>query len=290
MKKFIALAVLVGTTSSFASDRDIFDIMYLPDPGTTYGFTTGEFADGERESDELGDLEASGYAITQTIGHAFTDRFSIEASLDYTNLEYDPESADEYDLTGVSDPTVSARFRTMDEKFRWDVVGGATISFMDREIESNNDRNNLQGGHSLFVGTQFGVKTEIMQWALAGLIVHNMKTETEFEVDGGNDVDVEDDANNELIVRGDLVNKLGNNSYLRSNIQASFTEEFEDDQNPEQKTAPSTTHQIGTEFQQLFSEDVLFRAGVDYQQRHELSGQIDSIESFIYRLGVNYQF
>src|SRR5690606_11391973 len=101
-------------------------------------------------------------------------------------------------------PTISARFRTMDERFRWDIIGGATISFMDREIDSDNDRNNLQGGHSLFAGTQLGVKTEIMQWALTGAIVHNMKSTTEYDVNGGDDVDIEDDANNELLVRGDL--------------------------------------------------------------------------------------
>ena len=290
MKKFIALAVLVGTSASFASDRDIFDIMYLPDPGTTYGFTTGELVQGERKSDDLGDLDADGYVIEQTIGHAFTDRFSIEGSVDYTQIEYDPEGGEEYDLSGVSDPSIQARFRTMDEKFRWDIIGGATLSFMDREVKDDNDRNNLQGGHSLFAGTQFGVKTEIMQWALAGAIIHNMKSETEFDVNGGSDVDVEDDANNELLVRGDLLNKLGNNSYLRSNVQARFSEEFDDDQEPEQTTPPATVYQIGTEYQHTLSEDVMLRAGIDYQQTNVLSGQIDDVDAWVYRLGANYQF
>ena len=291
MKRFLALAVLVGTSTALAAEsRDIFDIMYLPEAGTTYGFTTGELGKAERDSDELGDLELDGYSVSQTIGHAFTDRLSLEATLDYDSLKFDPEEGREFDAKGVSDPTVSLRFRTMDEKFRWDVLGGATISFADREIDSDNDRNNLQGGHSLFAGTQFGVKTDIMQWSLAGFLVHNMKATTEFDVNGGPDVDVEDDANNELILRGDLLNKLGNHSYLRSNIQTTFTESYDDDQRPEQETPSSTTFQIGTEYQHVLSRDVLLRGGIDYQRINTLSGQIDDANAWVYRLGVNYQF
>jgi hypothetical protein len=291
MKKFLALTILVTTVSSYAStSREIYDLMYLPNAGTTYGFTTGEYTTVERESDVLGDLELKGFRINQTFGHAFTDRLSLEGSINYTSLEADPDGEAKFDSAkGISDPSVQLKFRAIDEQFRLDFIGGAVVSFMDRETERNGDTNNVQGGHSLYGGAQIGVKADAFQWALGAAIIHNMKATTEFET-GAGDVEVEDEANNELLVSGNILNKLTERSILRWNLSARFTESYENDLTPATETPAQTVYSVGPEFQYMASQDLLLRAGVDYQQFNVRSGQIDDADGWTFLGGVNYQF
>jgi hypothetical protein len=279
MKKFLAIAIL-------ASSSDIYDIMYLPNAGTTYGFSTINSLDAELESDQV-DAEASGYRFQQSIGHAFSDRLLVQLDLDYLDAEVDPEAGTSTDLKGLSDPTFGARFRMMDEKFRWDLTGGAFVSIQDHEIDSSGDADNLQGGHSLFLGTQLGAKTENMQWAVLAKLTHNLKAET--KVDSAIGADSEDDANNELLLRGDLLNKLAKKSFIRSHLSAEFAEGFDDDSN-EESYAPSTSYEMGAEYQHLCSQNLLVRLGVAYLTIDQKSAQIDRNIGWTYNFGVNYQF
>lgn len=289
MKVFLALAVLATSAASYAADnREIQDIMYLPNTGTTYGFSTVSFLNGEIESD-AGDSEITGMSLNQTIGHSFTDRFSLQASLGYNNTETDEDftGGSKTEATGLTDPTISARFRTMDEAFRWDVIGGATIGLGDSEIDSDGDSNNFQGGSSLFAGTQFGGKSTSFQWAIAGILTHNMET----TVDDDNAADeIKNDANNELQVRLDLLATLGEKSYLRPHLLANFTESFEDDQSPAEETASATTYEVGAEFQHKLSNDLMLRAGVDYGIINTRTAQIDDFSYWNFLAGANYQF
>ena len=283
MKKFIALAVLATATASFAAS-DIYDIQYLPAAGTTYGFSTGEYFKGEIETDN-GDAEISGPRFVQTIGHSFTDRLSLSASLNYQDLESDPDGGSKSTTSGISDPKVEARFRMMDEAFRWDLVGGAVVSLGDSEVEEDGDSDNLQGGHSLIIGTQLGVKSESFQWSILGQLTHNMESTTDYDGFGK----LDDDSHNELLVRGDILNKLAEKSLLRSHLSIDFTEGYDDEEGDE-SAAPLTTYEIGTEYQHLLSQDLLLRAGVDYQMLNTSSAQIDNISAWLFRVGANYQF
>ncbi|MBA2405805.1 MAG: hypothetical protein H0V66_13600 [Bdellovibrionales bacterium] len=283
MKVLLALAVLATSATSFAADRDLYDIMYLPSAGTTFGISELEYIKNDVESD-AGDSENSGYGLTQTVGHSFTDRLSVAASLGYRNLEFDPEVGSKTEQTGITDPTISARFRTMDETARWDIVGGALISVMDSELESNGDTDNLQGGHALFVGTQFGTKTESFQWAVLGQLKHNM--ERTIDVSGFGDADY--DANNELLVRGDILNKLAEKSFLRSFVSVNFVEKLKSDDAGD--TAPITTSTLGTEYQHLCKKDLLLRGGVDYAMNNYDSATVDSDNVWTFRVAANYQF
>lgn len=287
MKKFIALAVLATSTVSFAASSDIYDIMYLPSPGTTYGSTSYSMVNSKLEAEDVED-EIDGHVITQTIGHAFTDRLSVQASINHADLEYDPEVGEKYDLaSGISDPTLSARFRTMDENARWDILGGATISLGDSEIKSDGDTDNLQGGHSLFIGTQYGVKSESMQWAVSAILTHNMEATVD---DKEIDEEYDNDAHNSLKVRGDLLNKLAEKSLLRSHLSVDFTEEFDQDFDSDTTYPSNAVWEIGTEYQHLFSQDLLARVGVDYQMNNFRTGQIDDWNTWIFTVGANYQF
>lgn len=292
MKKLIALAVLASSTA-FATESAIYDIQYLPTPGTTYGFTTASMLDQKLEFDPSGEAEISGTILSQTIGHAFTDRLSLQAAISHADLEYDPDGGSKFDWAkGISDLDVTARFRTIDEKFRWDVIGGATISMSDREIKSDLDSNNSQGGHSLFVGTQFGSKQELFQWAILGQLTYNMEGTVD---DKALDEKYDTESSNELLVRGDILNKLAEKSYLRSHISVNFTEEVElDDEGTDglvdSFSAPSAVWELGTEYQHLFSRDLLARIGADYRMINQHTAVIEDNTAWVFTVGANYQF
>ncbi len=292
MKKFLALAVLATSTVSFAAERNIYDIMYLPNAGTSYGASLFSIATAKQEADG-GDSDISGYNFFQTFGHAFTDRLSAQVALDYSSIEVDSEGEEKYDARqGFSDPTFSARYRVMEDALTWDIAGGAVLSLMDKETEldseGHSESDNLQGGNSIFIGTQIGSKTESFQWALAAQVTHNFKAENEYELTTGQEVTLEDDANDELTLQADILNKLAEKSFLRSHFTADFTESFEDDQ--ENTTPAFTTYDIGTEYQHLISQDLLLRAGIDYSIIKVQTGQIDSYTGWNYSFGANYQF
>ena len=287
MKFLATLTLLAVSTASFAADRAIYDVQYLPKAGTTYGFSELEYLKRDISGKSgVSDTEISGYGFTQTIGHAFTDRFSVEAALGYGNFEVDTDGEPKTEQTGVNDPTVIAKFRLMDEAFRWDIGAGVLISRGDSEIKSDGDTDNLQGGNAVFLGTSFGQKTEAFQWAIQGTFTRNM--ERTFDTTGG---DADADANNELEIRADFLNKLAEKSLLRYFVAVDFSEILEsDDTAPETISAPTTTYTVGGEYQHLFSQDFMGRVGLDYNMINSDSAYTDSDNAWRFRVAANYQF
>lgn len=285
MKVLLALAVLATSATSFASERALYDIMYLPTAGTTYGFSEAEYLDiaiGGRSG--AGDIDASGYGLTQTIGHSFTDRLSVEAAIGYGDVRLDNEDARNTNQSGLSDPTLNARFRVMDEAFRFDVLAGALFSIQDSEIDSDGDADNLQGGHAVNLGAQFGAKNEYFQWAVLGNFTYNMDREVEI-ANSNEDLD----SSNDFLLRGDILNKLTEKGYMRSFVSANFNDIVESDDAGTFEPS-STKYTIGTEYQHLCTENFLARAGVDYGKVEQDSGFESSNSQWTVRLAANYQF
>lgn len=287
MKFFLALAVLATSATAFSASRDIYDIMYLPNAGTNYGFTEVGYLTGEvkGKSGQV-DTDISGYGFEQTLGRSFSDRLSVQVAMDYVNGEIDPDGGSSIDQSGLSDPTFTARFRVMDEDMKLDILGGLLLSLGDTEIESNGDLDNRQGGHAVFAGAQVGKKMEGMQWAVQGLLTRNF--ERTYDTSGG-DADV--DANMDLLVRGDLLNKLAEKSFLRTHLDINFEGMQEsDDTAPETVVAPTTTYTLGAEYQHLCSENLLARVGVDYISINNDTGYTKSDNRWKLFVAANYQF
>ena len=131
MKKLIALAVLATTTIAHGAERDIFDIMYLPTTGTTYGFTEGILVNGSFEGETF-EGDVTGYGLKQTIGHSLSDKLTVQGEINYLSqtADVDADGIDTFtqDKKGLSDPTFTARYRLKDEAQMLDVIGGAKIS------------------------------------------------------------------------------------------------------------------------------------------------------------------
>lgn len=286
MKVILALAVLATSVTALASSSDIYDIQYLPNAGTTYGFSTLDYFQGKIEPKGGSDTKIKGPRFEQTIGHSFTDRLSVQASLNYLKYTSSTSGTSDTDTKGVSDPTVTARFRMIDEAIRLDLVGGALIGVGDYKVKSNGDANNLNGGSNLFIGAQVGEKRENLQWSFLAQMTRHLEATTKTS----GSPTLKDDAHNELLLRADLLNKLAEMSYLRSHLSTQFTDSYDDDDTPKSTTAPQTIYEIGTEYQHLLSKDLMLRAGVDYQMINQYSGQIDKISAWDFKIGANYQF
>lgn len=293
MKKLVVLmsTLVLSAGIHAAEDRNIYDLMYLPKAGTGYGFTTLGFGQLKRESDQLGDVDFEGFQVDQTLGYALSDRFSLQLSMDYAKIEADPEGGSKYDsVKGISDPTLTARFRAVDEAFRLDLVGGALINFQDREVKRDGETNNTQGGHSFLVGPEVGVKSENVQWFAGAYLIHHLKAETEYKTILGN-AKIEDDSHNELLVRTALLHRLHEKNMLKWSAEGNFTRRVGNDrENLIGKTAPQTNYDFGLEYQYVASDDVLIRLGGSYQIYNTNTGQIDEFQGWNAYLGANYQF
>ena len=280
MKKLIALVVMTSSALSFAADRDIYDVMYLPKAGTSFGISEGEYLQDNRTED----LKIYGFNFNQTIGHALTDRLSLSASMSYANLERNPGDDSKSDLSGISDPTFSARFRLMDETARLDLIGGGRVSLGDLEVKSNGDRNNYAGGHAVFAGLQYGMKTENFQWAVLARYQYDL--ERTVDVSGGDSLDLNESSG--FLVRADMLNKLADKSFLRSFFSANLVDEVKGE--GEVLEENQTLYTAGLEFQQLLSQDLLVRAGADYSINNSAPGFREGDSAWTFRLAANYQF
>jgi hypothetical protein len=175
----------------------------------------------------------------------------------------------------------------MDETTRIDLLGGVVAGIGDATFKSNGDRNVLQGGNSLFGGAQIGQKMETFQWTFKGVYRRNF----EKEVDAGAADDVKFKANSELLLRADVLNKLSDVSFLHTHLETEFESEVSGkDSGVGELFAPTTTYEIGTEYQQMISKDLLARVGVDYTIESSYTGQYNSDRAWTFGIGANYQF
>lgn len=285
MKRLIALAVLSCSAVSYASPREIYDLVYLPNAGTTYGFSELNYIKGSFETNST-DVDFGGYALSQTVGHAFTDRLSLQGNLSYSNVVFDPDGGKNFDHSGISDPRITARFRAIDEDLRVDVFGGAVVGLGDSEIKANGDRNRQSGGSSLFIGTQFGKTIGDYQWAVLGQLQHNMTRDQE---DKSKSDEYEIEPHNELLLGVESQKKIKENSLVRAYAQVNMVETADIDENTT-TISPSTDYIFGGEYRHLLSKDLMLRAGLDYNIKNQDTGTNKDYNFWRLNLGANYQF
>jgi hypothetical protein len=281
MKKIFALALIASSSVAFASDSAIYDIQYLPSAGTSYGFS--EFSYEKRMVDADGDVDINGWRLSQTLGHSFTDRLSIQADLNYLNARWDNEDFENTNQNGLSDLNLNARYRLIDEAIRLDIIGGGQLALGDGDGNGSVNNRYFTGGNKLNVGVQVGEKSENFQWSVLGRYIHSFERTIDFA--GDTDIDPQEAVQ----ARADLLNKLAEKSYLRSHFTADFIQatEFKDGGS---FFGPQSNYEIGTEYQHLCSQDLMARIGVDYVMRHYDSAQYDSDNSLNFKIAANYQF
>lgn len=298
MKWSIILSLLAVSSFGFASERNLYDLMYLPTAKTFYGnsdltLTTGK---SKLQGSTAADIKYKGYSLAQTVGYSITDRILVSASANYTRLDYKIDysgstSTDNNSAYGFSDPALSAKYRLMDDDFIIDIIGNAAFKTgnptADTHISNNKGPSNINydSGDQLSVGVQAGQKKQNFQYA--GLIQVGRAFQSEASQVGS---DIRYDAHNTLLIQASALNKLGERSFLRSFASVSFIAGYHDNDIP-RKTKPSVTdNKIGIEYQHLCSTNLLAKVGVNFRNIITNTGVADPYKFLNFNIGMNYQF
>lgn len=280
MKKLLVAALVLSAVSVHADPtRSIYDLMYLPKAGTIYGFSQVDYIDA-RIMDSETKIDGEFFLGTQTLGYAPIDALSVQVSMNYVRANFDQGTDD---FSGISDPTIAARFRLLDSDFRLDVLAESLVSLGDSETESDGDGDNLNGGHAVAAGAQFGMKDAGYQWSVKGLVRYFLEATTDNKE---TNVESEDDAHFALDLGADVLAKLSQESLVRAFTTVVITQEYEDDQND--ATAANNFYTWGFEYQYLVSADLLAKAGISYSLT--TGGDLDQADRFNFTVGANYQF
>jgi hypothetical protein len=301
MKLLAGLCLIALTLPSFAADRDIYDLMYLPQAGTFFGRTTGTIISGEIKGggapdgiDVDFDGDISGYGFRQEFGYSLTDRFMLQIGADYQNVRSSSEvtvaGLGEFEskntTKGLSDPSIIARFRALDEDFLFDLYGGMVIGTGDSETDGDK-ANNKQGGNSLILGTEFGAKQDNLQYAFNFQLKHNFEA-TNKDKDEDGSLTTKADAHNEIQFGASIQPRLTENLFLSGFATVSFTDEYDDNQ--EGTTASQTVYSLGAELRLALAESVMLFGGATYNKVNTNSGYLDDYHIWFFQGGALYQF
>ena len=289
MKRFLVASLVLSSVSAMAAERNIFDLMYLPNAGTKYGITDVNYLNGKASGDQL-DIKLAGVIVEQNVGYSFTDRLSLQVGMNYTTstqkIDYSTliNNNGTSDTTnaqrGFSDPSAQLKFRILEEAVTLDVIGGYTVKTGTSSVGGRG--NNLQGGNSSTLGLQVGQKMTNMQWSFLAGFDRNYQATTRSQADGK----TRDDAHNQWSFVGNMLNRLSEKSFINSSIGAQFTDKYDDNQ--DSSTAPTTEYKVTAEYQHLCSQNLLMRAGLGYHTTNQAG--LDDFYFWTVNAGATYQF
>lgn len=279
MKKLIVVSALLASSLSFAAERNIWDLMYLPKAGTIFGQSELAYIDGNVDDKSFDEMtEVTGWGVAQTVGYSLSDKLLVTAELQYLKLDVD--STTDYEKSGISDPEILARYRVMEGEYVLDIVGGAEVSLGETETKSNNDSDNLNGGHILKAGAEFGSLAKYFQWTVAAQYARFLDGEAD---NAGTTEDI--DAHNIWTFGGSLLTSLSESSFLKF----TYAFQIEDSYDIENvKQAPTTAHNLGVQYQMLLNENVLGYVGYNFQSSN--ANGYDTNDYSFFSVGARYQF
>jgi hypothetical protein len=285
MKFFAFAAVLALSTTAFsASNSSVNDLQYLPNAKVVFGATALnaiKFSSRDFNGTSTDHSTSSGTVVTQNIGFALMDNFSLSADLAYQNSKSEVNGSNESKTTGLGDVVFNGRFRVLDSENRLDILGKLAVSPGDNEIDSSGDSNAYSGGHELSVGAEYGIKQGTYQWSLSALLNHAFEATSK---DKENDTKYKDEAHNGLNLGANLLTQISESNYIKNFAGVEFTEEYEDDDNS--TYSGSTNYNLGAEFQHVMNKDLYLKAGFN----SFIGGSGYNFIVMFYTVGANYQF
>jgi hypothetical protein len=293
MKALLTIAVFLLSLSSWAKERTIYDLMYLPKAHTVFGISELSLYDGTYKMSDptfKSDGKISGWNYKQVMGTSLTDYLSLSAELEFLHLD-DEANNDLFSFgkfgsatttKGLSDPTFNVKYRALESTLIVDVTASALLSLGDATVDGS-ARNNLQGGHAFTLGTELGQKFENFQYSAQLQFKRYLESTEKDEVSKQKEVS---DAHNAYSLLLSAFQKITPRDFLRVNAGVLFEDKFDDDS--QGTTAPLTNYQLGAEYQYLCYTDVLFRVGVTMQDLKKST--ISYYQVYVYNAGLNYQF
>ena len=84
MKRLFWFALALAALPILGAERDIYDIMYLPRAGTSFGVSSFGYSHAHANgSGDIFSLSSDAFSMSQTVGHSFTDKFSLSVNMGY---------------------------------------------------------------------------------------------------------------------------------------------------------------------------------------------------------------
>lgn len=181
MKYFFILLPL-ASACAFAdpltakNERDVYDLMWLPRKGITFGSSEVRFEDHEFEahvSGAAGKIQESDRRFNQNFGHSLTDHLSVTVGTNYLfrhKNTFTPNSGSETILEdkGFGDPAGEARWRVMDQEknaFSLDIIPSLSVSSGKFEKGTGIKQGNNQSGRNNYgLRLEAGKKYNKFQW------------------------------------------------------------------------------------------------------------------------------
>jgi hypothetical protein len=287
MKIFFLLLITLPSLT-WAAERNIYDIMYLPNQGVNFGKSTFSYLDASARGKTSGlnfTSDTKGYLIDQVIGRSVSDKLSLSLGFGYSNLKAttkgDSPIEDSTQTTkGLSDPTISGRYRILENDLILDLTGNLIVSTGDSESDGD-ESNNKNGGHELKVGAQIGSKLDNLQWAANFAVTHYFKSTT--DTDG---TKVKDDEHNSYVFDFGILKPISNSSFLKGLASVEFFDEYKS--NDDSKTSGQTTTSVGASYLHMISSNLLFEGGIKYGEIN-FAG-FDKYRFYILDAAFTYQF
>lgn len=278
MKQVLCFALLLSTSVFAREQTAVNDPQYQPLAGTIFGDTSYnhlKFSDTVNVSGTDVKFGINGNFINQVIGYAPADNFSIFGTFGYSNIE---------SSEGLSDIALNAKYRLLNTDYRWDLIGGVSISPEDDETKSNGESNAFTGGHAINIGTEYGHRTTARTWSVFGTLNYNLEKTSKDKT--STDTKVVEDPYMSLLLGAKLYTPLFGNNGIRTIASVQFDQEYEDDSSPKNTTAGSTNYILGAEYQHVLNQNLYLRGGFD----SAIAGSGESSVVMLYHLGAGYQF
>jgi hypothetical protein len=296
MKILLTICLFISASASFASERSLYDLMYLPKAGTFFGSTDGLALWGKSttHSDTVGDvadLKYSGLAVQQTVGYSLLDNLFVSASMSYQSVGVEKDvkggSKDTFTHVGESDPRIDARFRVMDSEYLFDILVGGQIATGDsKSATAKKDGNNKDGGHVANVALEFGNKSQDFQFSTQIGYKHFFEATNKTE-----GLTTKSNAHSAYNFKGSVQYALTQQSFINPFAELIFTNAYNHDIGS--KNSQTTQIDLGAEYKYLVFENLLLRAGIKYtNMENQVTDGIEVREDMIltFLAGANYQF
>lgn len=309
-----AVTALLFSYSTFAVDwtpndkRNIYDLMYLPEAGRIFGESQLGYSNFTQDLSvpafDIGELQSQSTSFNQMLGYSFHDRFALSVETDYLihrKSKFDLEDgvtltgSTERTAKGLGDPTVSARFRAVDQRdsgFSLDLIPEYT--FKSGEDEEDNNKSGL---NSYGLGVQVGKKYNDTQLAFTFEFERSDKNETKNSAGEK----LEDDASIDYNLSFEYQQRLSDLWLAEVNVTIGISpEETQENKTTaeKQETESRATTSIAGSLIYLVNEDFLLTGGIalgamsDYEVKETGSSatKYENTSIFVSRVAARYQF
>lgn len=213
MRKMIAMAAVLATTSAFAAEELKFgDINYFLKQGQ-FNASADLNQTYEKYKFQSTTLETRGLVLSTQFAYALNDQLNAFVGLDYAwdrqTEDKTTETNADFNSDGLANPAIGVNYRLMnqnDARYNLDLGAVARINIEDAESgdsagADSNDGNFADSRNSLELNARVGRKWNIAnEWQLAAGAVYFTEGDSTVKQVGG-DVDLEDESSFDLYVR-----------------------------------------------------------------------------------------